>query len=157
MINEQGGIYGRELKLVAERDDKLANNQTEVQALLSQDNVFAVLPIATLLFTGADTLASSGTPTFGWNINPECQRPTATSSARAARTSASRARIRRSPGSPAGGAHQGRPARLQRAAVVRLRRAASRPRFEKWPTAEVVFKDNSLTFGTTDFACRSAR
>ncbi len=75
MINDQGGIYGRQLKLVSQRDDQLANNQTEVQALLSQDNVFAVLPIATLLFTGADTLAATDTPAFGWNINQEFSGP----------------------------------------------------------------------------------
>lgn len=71
MINSEGGIYGRKLKLVAQRDDKTGSNQSQVQALLSQDNVFAVMPIATLLFTGADTLVSQNVPAFGWLINPE--------------------------------------------------------------------------------------
>ena len=70
MINASGGIYGRELVLAAERDDKAFNNSTEVQALLTED-IFAVLPIATLLFTGAQTLVDEGIPTFGWTINPE--------------------------------------------------------------------------------------
>jgi len=70
-INSEGGIYGRQLQLIAERDDKIANNKAEVEALLTQDNVFAILPIATLLFGGADAAAASGTPTFGWTINPE--------------------------------------------------------------------------------------
>jgi branched-chain amino acid transport system substrate-binding protein len=70
-VNAEGGIYGRKLTLAAQRDDKLANNKSEVQGLLSQDNVFAVLPIATLLFTGADLLVQQNVPTFGWNINAE--------------------------------------------------------------------------------------
>ena len=70
-INDEGGIYGRKLVLAAERDDKLANNKAEVQGLLTQDNVFAVLPVATLLFTGADLLVQEKVPTFGWNINGE--------------------------------------------------------------------------------------
>jgi len=48
----------------------LANNRQEVQGLLD-DNVFAALPIAVDLFSGADLLARNGVPTFGWNINPE--------------------------------------------------------------------------------------
>jgi len=73
MVNEAGGIYGRTLELVAERDDKLANNKTEVEGLLSQDDVFAVLPVATLLFGGATTLVEAGVPTFGWTVNPDWQ------------------------------------------------------------------------------------
>jgi ABC-type branched-subunit amino acid transport system substrate-binding protein len=71
MVNDAGGLYGRKLVLAAERDDKLANNAAETQGLLTQDNVFAVLPIATLLFTGADLLVQQNVPSFGWNINGE--------------------------------------------------------------------------------------
>ena len=71
MVNSQGGIDGRKLVLAAQRDDKLANNKSEIQGLLTQDNVFAVLPVATLLFTGADLLVQEKVPTFGWNINSE--------------------------------------------------------------------------------------
>ena len=70
-INSRGGIYGRKLKLVSERDDKVGSNRQEVEGLIDQDNVFAVMPVETLLFTGADLLARSGIPTFGWNINAE--------------------------------------------------------------------------------------
>jgi branched-chain amino acid transport system substrate-binding protein len=65
------GIYGRKLRLTSERDDQVAMNRQEVQALLSDDDVFAVLPVAVLLFTGADLLAQAGVPTFGWNVNAE--------------------------------------------------------------------------------------
>jgi branched-chain amino acid transport system substrate-binding protein len=73
MVNasKDKGIYGRKLKLTSQRDDQVSMNQQEVQALLSEDNVFAVLPVSTLLFTGASVLAQSGVPTFGWNINAE--------------------------------------------------------------------------------------
>jgi ABC-type branched-subunit amino acid transport system substrate-binding protein len=71
MVNANGGIYGRQIKLVSQHDDKAFSNLTEVQALLSEDNVFAVLPVATLQFTGADLLVQKGVPTFGWTINPE--------------------------------------------------------------------------------------
>lgn len=67
----EGGVFGRKLELAAKRDDQVANNRQEVQGLLSEDNVFAVLPVATALFTGADLLAQSGVPTFGWNVNAE--------------------------------------------------------------------------------------
>jgi ABC-type branched-subunit amino acid transport system substrate-binding protein len=70
MVNDGGGIYGRDLVLTSRHDDQVANNQTEVQALLEED-IFAVLPVATLLFTGGVDLAEAGIPTFGWNINPE--------------------------------------------------------------------------------------
>ena len=71
MVNEDGGIYDRELQLVAQHDDEVANNAAAVQELLSQDDVFAVMPIASLLFTGADELVRANVPTFGWIINPE--------------------------------------------------------------------------------------
>ena len=73
MVNasKDKGIYGRKLRLTSQRDDQVANNRLEVQGLLSQDDVFAVLPVAVLLFTGADLLGEAGVPTFGWDINAE--------------------------------------------------------------------------------------
>ena len=57
--------------LAAERDDQFGNNRQEVQGLLSQDNVFAALPMATNLFSGAQLLVEEGIPTFGWDIQEE--------------------------------------------------------------------------------------
>jgi branched-chain amino acid transport system substrate-binding protein len=73
MVNasKDKGIYGRKLNLSSKRDDQVGMNRQEVQGLISEDNVFAVLPVSTLLFTGADLLGQSGIPTFGWNINAE--------------------------------------------------------------------------------------
>ena len=73
-INSQGGIYGRKLKLTSERDDATVQNSTQVQAMLSQDNVYAAF-MATELFSGSKLLAKAGIPTFGWNINPEWAGP----------------------------------------------------------------------------------
>ena len=70
MVNSQGGVYGRQLVLAEKRDDGAVNNKTEVDGLIAED-IFAVIPVATLLFNGADALAKSGIPTFGWTINPE--------------------------------------------------------------------------------------
>jgi hypothetical protein len=50
MMNADGGIYGRQLKLVKVRDDAAGNNQAQAQATVSQDNVFATF-VAALLFT----------------------------------------------------------------------------------------------------------
>jgi ABC-type branched-subunit amino acid transport system substrate-binding protein len=74
VVNSKGGIWGRKLKLTSERDDQTGNNQSETQAMLSQDNVYAVFE-AVLLFTGAPLLAQAGIPTFGWNINAEWAGP----------------------------------------------------------------------------------
>lgn len=71
MVNERGGIYGRKIKVAQTLDDQLVNNQASVQQLISQDKVFAVVPTATLVFTGSQLLIDEKVPTFGWNINPE--------------------------------------------------------------------------------------
>jgi branched-chain amino acid transport system substrate-binding protein len=71
MVNSAGGIYGRRLVIASKRDDNLANNRSEVQGLITQDSVFAALPMAALLFQGADLLVREQIPTFGWTINAE--------------------------------------------------------------------------------------
>jgi hypothetical protein len=70
MMNSSGGIYGRQLKLTQVHDDQLGNNAQAVQAALSGDNAFATFG-ATNLFTGAELLARANQPSFIWNINPE--------------------------------------------------------------------------------------
>jgi ABC-type branched-subunit amino acid transport system substrate-binding protein len=72
MVNKQGGIYGRKLVQVKRHDDQIGQNAREVEAILDQDNVFAVLPIATIAaFSGAPKLQEAKIPTFGWGINNE--------------------------------------------------------------------------------------
>jgi ABC-type branched-subunit amino acid transport system substrate-binding protein len=70
-LNDAGGIYGRKIVIAADRDDQTGlENAQMVTASLSDDNAFATF-LATLQFTGADSLAKAGEPTFTWNINPE--------------------------------------------------------------------------------------
>ncbi len=73
MVNDQGGVFGRDIELVAKRDDqsRASQNLTQVRALVEEDNVFAVIPVVTQIFAGARYLADTGVPTFGWNINAE--------------------------------------------------------------------------------------
>ena len=70
MVNSKGGVHGRKMVLAEERDDKLANNKAEIDALVASD-VFAIVPVASLLFSGADSAVAAKIPTFGWTINPE--------------------------------------------------------------------------------------
>jgi hypothetical protein len=75
LVNEEGGVDGRTIELVAEEDDsaQASRNASLVRSLVQQQDVFAVLPVATLSFSGARFLADEGVPTFGWNINTEWQ------------------------------------------------------------------------------------
>jgi branched-chain amino acid transport system substrate-binding protein len=71
MVNARGGIYGRKLVLAAAQDDKMFANSTEVERLVGGKDSFAILPVASPLFTGADQLLRENVPTFGWYINAE--------------------------------------------------------------------------------------
>ncbi len=71
MINDAGGIYGRQLVVVSDRDDVVGlKNVQETTASLADDNAFATFE-ATQQLTGADLLAKAHMPTFIWNIDPE--------------------------------------------------------------------------------------
>lgn len=156
-INSEGGIYGRKLVLAAQRDDRMTGNSDEVQALISQDNVFAILPVAALLFTGATTAADQKVPTFGWNINEEWR------------------------GSPylfgeKGSvicADCGNPqlpwlAKKLGAKNVGLLAYGSTPQskqcadgikkaFDKWPSAKIAFEDSTIAFGATDLSVQVSK
>ena len=73
LVNADGGVNGRTLELVAKRDDNAAasRNVNQVRALVEEDKVFAVIPVSTTSFAGADYLVENDIPTFGWNINGE--------------------------------------------------------------------------------------
>jgi len=77
LVNEDGGVDGRTIELVAEEDDsaQASRNASLVRSLVQQEDVFAVLPVATLSFSGARFLADEGVPAFGWNINTEWEGP----------------------------------------------------------------------------------
>jgi ABC-type branched-subunit amino acid transport system substrate-binding protein len=74
VVNSAGGIYGRKLKLTSERDDQTGNNLNQTQAMLSEDNVYAVFEAAELM-TGAKLLQKKGIPTFGWNMQADWAGP----------------------------------------------------------------------------------
>src|SRR5262249_48642059 len=133
-----------------------SNNRQEVQGLLG-DNVFAAVPMATNLFSGAQLLVDAKIPTFGWDIQCEfgCESNT--------------------PGPPnlfgAAGSficftcgYQGPSQYLaqvlhrQRVGIVgyNVQQSAgcatgARKAFEATKAANVVFEDNSLVFGSPDF------
>jgi hypothetical protein len=158
MLNSsrENGIYGRKLRLVSERDDQVASNRLEVRALLSEDNVFAVLPVAVVLFTGSDLLAQAGVPTFGLNINAEWGSEHA-------------------PGPPNLFGEKGsflcltcpvqsvpwlaKQVKAKKVGVLAYQVAQSSDcakarlaSFEKYPTAKVEFLDTSLSFGIADLS-----
>jgi branched-chain amino acid transport system substrate-binding protein len=72
-VNAEGGVYGRDIVIVAERDDRSLSsaNISENRALVEEDGVFAIIPEVTQIFSAADYLAEVGIPTFGWLINAE--------------------------------------------------------------------------------------
>lgn len=75
-VNSEGGIYGRDLQVVSERDDLMTQNLKETQGLLTEDNVFAAVGLATIFdFSGAAELEKAGIPSFGWNINSDWNKP----------------------------------------------------------------------------------
>jgi ABC-type branched-subunit amino acid transport system substrate-binding protein len=159
----QGGVYGRKLVLASKRDDMLANNRQEVQGLLTEDDVFAAIPIATNLFTGAKLLQEEGVPTFGWDIQEEWGSENNT------------------PGPPNFFAANGsflcftcaQPGYTQFVAkklglkkigvlAYSVPQSAScaegvKKSFAKFPTAKVAFDDESLAFGNPDFSPQVAK
>jgi ABC-type branched-subunit amino acid transport system substrate-binding protein len=73
MVNAKGGVFGHKIKMVSELDDQAqaSRNVQAVRSLVEEKKVFAVLPVATIVFAGAKYLADKGVPTFGWNINEQ--------------------------------------------------------------------------------------
>jgi ABC-type branched-subunit amino acid transport system substrate-binding protein len=163
-INEtEGGVYGRELVVSAEHDDRLSNNRQEVQAILAQDDVFAVLPVQSPLFAGADLLVEAGIPTFGYHISQEWGSQNNT------------------PGPPNLFAQVGsyycvpcvnpkaehyltKKLGLEKVGVIAYSvpqstdcAAGIEETFEKFPHAEVVFADTSVPYGSPDFSAQVAQ
>ncbi len=74
MINAQGGVDGRKLKLAYQEDDQGSPTvDLTVAQQLVHDNVFAVVGVATPFFGGAKYLAQQGTPTFGYAVSTDWQ------------------------------------------------------------------------------------
>ena len=73
MVNAEGGVFGRKIKLAAKLDDATdaTRNASQARALVEQHHVFAVIPVASPVFPGGKYLGDNNIPTFGWHINPE--------------------------------------------------------------------------------------
>jgi ABC-type branched-subunit amino acid transport system substrate-binding protein len=150
MVNSRGGIYGRKLEIVKRHDDQTGNNLREVQAIIDQDNAFAVLPVATPLFTGASLLVKNNTPTFGWNIQVEWAGPPNFFGQTGALCLGGEC------------ANVGLPWIAHKLGKKRLGVLAYNvpqsyqcldsivTSFKRYPSAKVVFTDKSLSFGVTD-------
>ncbi len=152
MVNSKGGVYGRKLVIAHRHDDQLANDRREAEAIVDQDHPFAVLPVATVLFTGADILAKSGIPTFGWNIQDEWAGPPNFFGEVGALCIGGSCPDVSLPWV----AQQLHKSRL---GVIAYSVAQSadctdgiKASFDKYPTARIAFLDKSLSFGVTDFS-----
>lgn len=164
MVNSEGGVHGRDLVLTGVRDDKVANNTAEVKGVIDSDEAFAVMPVASLLFTGADQLVAAGVPTFGWTINPEWQ----------GTPEEPRENLFGQAGSflclgceQPGPVHAIREAGRHRAGLLSYNVPQSATCLEGWDKsierwgdtadAEVVFRDASLSYGTTDLSVQVSK
>ena len=152
MINSQGGVYGRKLVIGKRHDDQLSNDRREATAIIEQDKPFAVLPVATVLFTGSDLLARSGMPVFGWNIQDDWSgKPNFFGEVGALCIGGSCADV--SLPWVAAQLHK------KHVGVLAYSVAQSadcsdgvKASFQKYPSAKVEFLDKSLAFGVTDFS-----
>jgi len=156
----EGGVYGRKLVLSSKRDDQLGKSREQAQALVSEDNVFAALPEATSLFSGAKVYQDAGIPLFGWDINAEFGSE------------------HNKPGPPNffgaqgsyicftcanAGINQFVPLKLGLKSVGILAynvpqstdcALGAKNTFNKFKTAKVAFDDESLTYGSPDFSAQ---
>ena len=73
MVNAQGGVAGRKLKLAYQEDDQGSPtvDLAVAQKLVTQDHVFAVVGVGTPFFGAAKFLAQQGTPTFGYVVSTD--------------------------------------------------------------------------------------
>ncbi|MFK0044484.1 ABC transporter substrate-binding protein [Streptomyces sp. NPDC090741] len=70
--NAEGGINGRKIDYLGAEDDGQdpGKNMAAARKLVQQDKVFAVAPMSSVTFSGADFLEQEKVPTFGWGTLP---------------------------------------------------------------------------------------
>ncbi|MFJ1865882.1 ABC transporter substrate-binding protein [Streptomyces sp. NPDC088097] len=70
--NAEGGVNGRRIDYIGAEDDGQdpGKNLAAARKLVQQDKVFAVAPMSSVTFTGADFLEQEKVPTFGWGTLP---------------------------------------------------------------------------------------
>ncbi|QES47363.1 ABC transporter substrate-binding protein [Streptomyces venezuelae] len=70
--NAEGGVNGRKIDYLGAEDDGQdpGKNNAAARKLVQQDKVFAVAPMSSTTFSGADFLEQEKVPTFGWGTLP---------------------------------------------------------------------------------------
>ncbi|MBT2442505.1 ABC transporter substrate-binding protein [Streptomyces sp. ISL-36] len=70
--NAEGGVNGRRIAYLGAEDDGQdpAKNLAAARKLVQQDGVFAVSPMSSVTFSGADFLNGRKVPTVGWGTLP---------------------------------------------------------------------------------------
>ncbi|MFF3209926.1 ABC transporter substrate-binding protein [Streptomyces sp. NPDC002886] len=70
--NAEGGINGLKIDYIGAEDDGQdpAKNLAAARKLVQQDKVFAISPMSSVTFSGADFLEQEKVPTFGWGTLP---------------------------------------------------------------------------------------
>ncbi|MFF2773846.1 ABC transporter substrate-binding protein [Streptomyces sp. NPDC058052] len=70
--NAEGGINGRKIEYLGAEDDGQdpARNLAAARKLVQQEKVFAVSPMSSVTFAGADFLDAQKVPTVGWGTLP---------------------------------------------------------------------------------------
>lgn len=71
--NAEGGVNGRKIDYLGAEDDGQdpARNLAAARKLVQQEKVFAVSPMSSVTFSGADFLEQQRVPTFGWGTVPQ--------------------------------------------------------------------------------------
>ena len=70
--NDAGGVHGRTIKVIeAENDNnEPTKGQEATQRLVTQEKVFALLPVMSGVFGGGDYVVENNIPMFGWGVHP---------------------------------------------------------------------------------------
>lgn len=76
--NADGGVHGRKIDYLGAEDDGQdpGKNLAAARKLVQQDKVFAIAPMSSVTFSGADFLQKQKVPTFGWGTIPPFCGPT---------------------------------------------------------------------------------
>ncbi|MCB0976773.1 MAG: ABC transporter substrate-binding protein [Acidimicrobiales bacterium] len=71
-LNDAGGVHGRKIEVVdiANDNNEATRSLQNVQRLVEQEKVFALLPVMSGGFGGGDFIVDKGIPTFGWGTHP---------------------------------------------------------------------------------------
>ncbi|MBX3314444.1 MAG: ABC transporter substrate-binding protein [Actinobacteria bacterium] len=70
--NDAGGVHGRTIEIadIANDNNEATTSLQNVQRLVEQEEVFALLPVMSGGFGGGDFIVDNNIPTFGWGTHP---------------------------------------------------------------------------------------